>query len=280
MAVYSANVRVNTRADVHIPTVLAVGVVSFAAVTVVHEAVGHGVACVLAGGEALAVSSTELRCDGPEGAARLVVTAAGSVANVAVGLAAIAVGIALGPARSIWAYVLWLFGATNLFHAGCYMLIGPVASFGDWSHVARSLEPVPVWIIGITALGYGLNVAGSRLAGHPMWQPLLGVDAEQRRTRMQLLTGLPLAAALVVSIAAGLLSPLQPRYALLTAVVAPFVLVLLIRLPAPPKSDQPAPPVVIAASWAWMAAGAIVGLGFVLILGPGLGSFEGYPIAR
>jgi hypothetical protein len=59
-------------------------------------------------------------------------------------------------------------------------------------------------------LGYWVNVVGSRLARRPVWQPLAGVGEQQRETRMRLLTRLPLAAALVVSLAAGLLSPLQP----------------------------------------------------------------------
>jgi hypothetical protein len=93
-----------TRAGVHLPTVLAIGVVSFAAVTVIHEAGGHGLACQLVDGETLAVSSTELRCEGPQDGARLAVTAAGSIANILVGLAAFAAGIARGPARGVWAY--------------------------------------------------------------------------------------------------------------------------------------------------------------------------------
>ena len=271
--------RQTTRADVHLPTVLAIGVVSFAAVTVIHEAGGHGLACELVGGEALAVSSTELRCDVPQDGARLAVTAAGSIANILVGLAAMAAGTALGPARGVWSYGLWLFGVTNLFHAGMYMLIGPLTGFGDWSSVARNLEPQLVWVVGITAVGYGVNVVGSRLARRPEWQPLAGIDEEEREVRIRLLTRLPLAAALVVSLAAGLLSSLQPRYALVTSLIAPLVLLLLVRLPGWPERDPPEPPVRIA-SWAWVVAGAVVGLGFVLVLGPGLGPFAGYSIAR
>jgi hypothetical protein len=144
-----------TRAEVHLPTVLAIGVVSFAAVTVIHEAGGHGLACELVGGQALAVSSTELRCDGPQDGARLAVTAAGSLANILVGLAAFAAGIALSPTRGVWAYGLWLVGATNLFHAGMYLLIGPLTGFGDWSYVARNLQPELVWVVAITVFGYG-----------------------------------------------------------------------------------------------------------------------------
>ena len=40
-----------------------------------------------------------------------------------------------------------------------------------------------------------------------MWQPLAGVEEQERELRMRLLTELPLAVALVVSLAAGLLSP-------------------------------------------------------------------------
>jgi hypothetical protein len=272
--------RSTTRADVHLPTVLAIGVASFAAVTVLHEAGGHGAACLLVGGKALAVSSTELRCDGPEDGARLAVTAAGSVANIVVGLAAMAAGIALGPARGIWSYVLWLFGATNLFHAGSYMLIGPLANFGDWASVARTLQPPLLWIISFTVLGWQLIVVGSRLARRPQWQPLLGTEPAGRETRMQLLTRIPLAGALVVSLAAGLLSPLKPQYALVTSVVAPLVLLWLVRLPTWPESEDPDPPVRIATSWTWLAVGVLIGLGFVLLLGPGIGSFEGYSIAR
>lgn len=202
-------------------------------------------------------------------------TAAGSIANIVVGLAAMAAGIALGPARSVWSYGLWLFGATNLFHAGNYMLIGPLTGFGDWASVARNLEPALVWTIAITVLGYWVNVVGSRLARRPVWQPLAGVEEQEREIRMRLLTRLPLAAALVVSLAAGLLSPLQPHYGLVTSLIAPLVLLLLVRLPSWPQRDPPAPPVRIA-SWAWV----VVGLGFVLVLGPGLGSFAGYSIAR
>lgn len=194
-------------------------------------------------------------------------TAGGSIANIVVGLAAMAAGIALGPARGVWSYGLWLFGATNLFHAGNYLLIGPLTGFGDWSSVARALEPELVWIVGITVLGYWVNVVGSRLARRPVWQPLAGIQEQEREARMRLLTRLPLAAALVVSLAAGLLSPLQPRYALVTSLIAPLVLLLLVRLPTWPESDQPAPAARIA-SWAWVVAGVAVGLGFVLLLGP------------
>jgi hypothetical protein len=160
------------------------------------------------------------------------------------------------------------------------VLIGPLANFGDWAAVARTLQPPLLWIIGFIVLGWQLIVAASRLARRPQWQPLLGTEPAERETRMQLLTRIPLAGALVVSLAAGLLSPLRPQYALVTSVIAPLVLLWLVRLPTWPESEHPDPPVRIAASWTWLTVGVLVGLGFVLLLGPGIGSFEGYSIAR
>jgi hypothetical protein len=99
------------------------------------------------------------------------------------------------------------------------------------------------------------------------------------RDRMRLLTRLPLAAALVVSLAAGLLSPTAATLCATQLTDRAVGAALLVRLPSWPERDPPDPPVRIA-SWAWVVAGVVVGLGFVLVLGPSLGSFAGYSIAR
>ena len=58
-------------------TVAAAGLVAYVLVAVVHEALGHGVACLAVAGYASAVSTTELRCDGVAGMSAVIVTAAG-----------------------------------------------------------------------------------------------------------------------------------------------------------------------------------------------------------
>ncbi len=97
---------------------------------------------------------------------------------------------------------------------------------------------------------------------------------------MRLLSVLPLAAALVVSVTAGPLSPLRPRYPLVTSVLAPPILLLLVGLPAWPNSDEPDPAVQITASVTWMASGLLVGVGFRTPTGSGPWLFRRIPIAR
>src|SRR5215813_2999135 len=43
-------------------TIAAIAVIAYCLANVVHEAVGHGIACVLAGGHALRLDSMSLRC--------------------------------------------------------------------------------------------------------------------------------------------------------------------------------------------------------------------------
>ena len=264
---------------VHVPTVLAIGVLAYVVTTLVHEAAGHGLMCLALGGDALAVSSTELRCAGLAEDRALMVTAAGTPMNVLVGLATMLFA-ARAPVSGTTRYFLWVFGALNLFHAGSYLLIGPFLGFGDWGAIARSQQPVVAWQIGLTAIGYGLIVLARRLAAQPGWHPLLGAEPQERERRFRHLTRLPFVAALVASVAAGFLSPLRPEFALLTSVVAPCSFLWLIGLPrwSPAPDGSVAEP--IGPSVPWIAAGSLAAVLFVVVFGPGLGSFAGHGIER
>jgi hypothetical protein len=125
-----------TRANVHVPTVLAIGVVCFAAVTVIHEALGHGLACILVGqGAGRLQHGTALRRTrgwSPSGRDR---RRQHRQHRGRVGRYGRRDGA--GPGRwrlVVCAVAVW---GTNLFHAGNYLLIGPLTGFGDWSSVAR-----------------------------------------------------------------------------------------------------------------------------------------------
>ena len=258
------------------PTVVAIGLFVWVAVSLLHEGVGHGGACVVVGGQPAAISTTEFRCDNVAGWSYRVVVAAGSTLNLiaaALGLAALRMITPLAPTPL---YFLWLFICTNLFHAGSYMLIGPFLSYGDWSHFVQGFQPELLWKLLVTALGYGICWLGMRVASLPLWQPLIGSEPEERRARMQWLTRLPFAAALVVSMLAALLSPLRDQGALFTAVLAPAVLLWLVNLPWWPRAAEPSPPVPINRSLPWLVIGVVSSVLFVGVFGPGIGSFSGY----
>src|SRR6266545_935916 len=72
-------------------TVIAIALVAYAASNVLHEAVGHGGACIALGGEPLVLSSVHFECDekSMSALARRCVSAAGTGANFVAGVVAL-----------------------------------------------------------------------------------------------------------------------------------------------------------------------------------------------
>ena len=271
--------RKSPRLSIDAATVVAAGVMAYALVAIVHEALGHGAACLAVGADASAVSSTELRCDGASGSSALIVIASGSVANVLVGLAAFRAFRAARPGDGRALLLGWLACAWNLFHAGSYLLAGAIFGFGDWGTVASTFEPPIVGQIGVGLIGAAIVFLGQRIATDSLWQPLVGIG-EDRAARWPKITWPALGGGAAASLLAGVLSPLRPEFALLTSVLAPLSLLWLVRLPRWPTAEHPSDAVPIGRSVALLGISLLVAVIFVLALGPGLGSFAGYSIAR
>ena len=271
--------RESPRLSLDIATIVAAGVVAYALVATVHEALGHGAACLAVGAHAAAVSTTELRCDGVSGSSALIVTSSGSVANLLVGLAAFAAFRVARPGDGRILLLGWLLCGWNLFHAGSYLLTGALFGFGDWGRVAGVVHPPILGQIGVGLVGAAIVLLGQRVATDALWQPLVGIG-DDRAARWPTITWPALGGGAAVSILAGILSPLRPEFALLTSVLAPLSLLWLVRLPRWPTADNPSEAVPIGRSAALLGISLLVGVIFVLALGPGLGSFAGYSIAR
>lgn len=271
--------RTSPRLSLDVATIAAAGVLAYALVTTVHEALGHGVACLAVGADASAVSSTELRCDGLSDISALMVTSSGSVANVLVGLAAFGAFRVARPADGRTLLLGWLVCAWNLFHAGSYLLAGALFGFGDWGRVASAVDPPIVGQIGVGLVGAAILFLGQRVATDPVWQPLVGIG-DERTARWPTITWPALGGGLAVSLLAGVLSPLRPEFALLTSVLAPLSLLWLVRLPRWPTANNPSEALPIGRSAALLGISLLVSVVFVLGLGPGIGSFAGYSIAR
>lgn len=266
--------------DIHLPTIIAIAIVSWTAATILHEVIGHGSVCALVGGDVRAVSTTELYCGDVSGWQYKLVASAGSIANLLAALGCLALSRLVSRYPATVCYFLWLFMSTNIFHAGSYMMIGPFTGYGDWAYVVQGFQPELLWKLAMTALGYGICVLGMRLAALPRWGELLGDDPDERRRRLHLLTRIPLSTALVVNLLAGLLSPLQYRWVLITSLIAPMVLIWLVNMPSWPKSTEPVSAAPLPRSTSWLIAGAVFCIFFIGALGPGIGSFAGHALAR
>jgi hypothetical protein len=132
-----------------ISTVVAVAIVAYAVCDLVHEALGHGVACLFVSSvKPVSISTVALQTQGIS----RVVAASGSVANIVVGLVALAV---LRFARRFTAgiYFVWLLAVTNLMNGTGYLFLSGLTNSGDWAVVIRDWSPAWAWRIALVVLG-------------------------------------------------------------------------------------------------------------------------------
>jgi hypothetical protein len=170
---------------INIFSVASIGIVAFGLEPIVHEVLGHAVVCWLTGGKVVLISSTALQT---ASASRLV-PAAGPLANIIFGLAALAllrslttqqnanaharIGTIPGttadaPAASGAARIrlthlfLYFFAFANLFLATGYILYSGLINFGDFAAVIDGLRPAWLYraaLVVIGALGYRYGIA-------------------------------------------------------------------------------------------------------------------------
>ena len=170
------------RARIDIFTVASIGILAFGLEPIVHEVLGHAVVCWLTGGKVILISSTAMQT---ASTSRLV-PAAGPLANILFGLAALALLRSLttqqnanvhapadatanatpgAPAATpigLTRLFLYFFAFANLFLAFGYILYSGLINFGDFAAVIAGLHPAWLYrtaLVIIGALGYRYGIA-------------------------------------------------------------------------------------------------------------------------
>jgi hypothetical protein len=265
---------VSTKADRL--TLAAIALAAFALSNVVHEGVGHGGACLLVGGRAVALSAIHFEGDlaGLSPAAGKWMATGGTLANLALGLLAWAALRAARAAPGSVRLFLWLSMTINLLQAAGYWLFSGIGGFGDWAEVIEGWEPRWAFRLGLTALG---GVAYWALVQRSLRElvPLLGPGPGLWRRALPV-TVVPYLVGGVLYVAAGFLNPVSPLLVLVSAAAASFGGTSGLAWMAQPLRNErrfpphhgPAPG--IPRSPAWLAAGAAIALLFVGVLGPGI----------
>lgn len=277
----------NVRID--LPTLIAVSILAWALVDILHEIVGHAGAAVWLGFPVRAVSTTTAYIDvdwsriiesqgfGP---IRFYV-AAGTVVNIISGaLALCALRCYKGPSAA--RYFLWLFATFSAVIVTMNLVSAPLMGFGDWSDFLNGVEPRDVWKAGI--IGSGLVLAGVGYAlPLRLWMPRLS----GRRRVLLSVTVIPVAIVLLVQTLSLVKSPfaaLPPeRNHLLGSVFAyiHFVMwAILVNVCPVPRARAEVGTIALPRSRFWLVLGSIALVVFALVLGPGLGSFAGDPRLR
>jgi len=251
-----------------IPTIAAVSIVAYAACDLIHEALGHGVACLFVRSvKPVSISSVALQTDGVSRA----VAASGTVANIVVGLTALA-ALRIAHRFTAGTFFAWLLAATNLMNATGYLVLSGATNTGDWGVVIRNASPLWAWRIALIALGVSgyaatVIVVARRLARF-VREGMLGSREPGRLAWGAYLAGGTL---LVVASALNRISPAL----ILTSGASTGFGAMAGLLAVPPlveretSAAQPQGPA-LPFRPAWLVAGAIVGALFIGVLGPGV----------
>jgi hypothetical protein len=252
-----------------LPTIIAISIVAFATGNLLHEAVGHGGACVLTGHHPRVLSSVHFDCDQDT---RLI-SAGGTLVNFIAGFLCWCALRAAKPARQHMRYFLWLMMTINLLQAGGYFLFSGVGNVGDWADVIQGLAPAWLWRVGLTVLGavsYALLVW---LALREL-RPFLG-ERDWRRGGAKDLTIIPYIVGGTLYTVAGSFNPVGRVLIGISAMAASFggtsgmawMTQCLLTKFAP---KTPSHPLTLQRSWSWIIAALIAAAIFIGILGRGV----------
>lgn len=247
-------------------TVSAISALAFMLSDVLHEGLGH--ACVaLATVAPSGVISTVAWSSSYDSK---LVDAGGTLVNLAAAAVFWLLLRSLRQASAATRLFLLMCCAFNLFTGTGYFFFSGVTNFGDWAGVIDGLHPHVLWRAGLIVAGVLLYwgavvVVGSALVRH------LGVTRNDGARYWRLMVTSYLA-AIVVSTLGGLLNPAGLKYVALSSLPATAGAdcgLLWMRYYVP-GSVTPQADGAVSRSWAWIGAGAVAALAFILVLGRGI----------
>ncbi len=247
-------------------TLAAVAAVAVVIGDILHEAVGHGGACVLTGGTALVLSTVHFDCSRDT----VLISAAGTLVNFAAGIFCwMLLRFIRGSAHL--RYFVWALMTINFLNGAGYFLFSGIAGIGDWADVIRGLQPVWLWRTLLTVGGAVLYPLLAWLSVREM-APFLNGTARERQLRARRLTLVLYFTAGLLHCISGLLNPVGMILVVISAAASSFgglsALAWMWQMAGgvTPRGDRTSLP----RSWAWIAAGAVVSILFIVVLGPGV----------
>jgi len=265
----------NKDLSIDLLTILAIGIVSFILKNVIHEALGHGGACILVGGRPLVLSSAHFDCDtaSVSDAGIRFISAAGTLVNF---IAAYFFWLAFHSPRvksDTLRYFFWFAMSGNYFVAAGYLLFSGVIGIGDWVNVVEGWQPGWLWRVLLAVSGLVLYMWGVWFALREM-KTLIGSNPAERLKRAFKLTLFPYLAGATVSSLGALFNPIG-AFVIFTSAAAAFggssaFAWMSQMLKTKWFSEISNEFVVIERNWAWVIIAVILAIFHIFVLGPGL----------
>jgi hypothetical protein len=258
-------------------TISAIAVIVYALSSLLHEAIGHGGACLFVGATPIELSSMNFDCSVlDDGLAPMrIVAAGGTIATLLGGILAFVL-YKLVPGPRVLRFGFWLFATVNLMQGTGYFLFSGIGGFGDWATVIEGWEPAQFWRFGLAVVG-GLSYFAVTKLMFSELDPFIG-KARPRRFRHGMRLGvIPYVAGAVLEVVAGAFNAGGLALLLISGAAASLGgtsgLVWgpqLLRGETTPSDMLEIPVTIVERSWLTIVLAMVVGGGFVWIFGKGI----------
>jgi hypothetical protein len=250
-----------------LPTVIAISALACILQDVLHEGLGHGVTAWLSGARQLTMSTVALQSDIDS----RWISANGTLVNLFFGGIFWLLLLKRQRYKPATFYFLVLAMAGNLFTGTGYFLFSGAANFGDWAAVIRGLQPHWLWRAGLVLLGVASYYASMLLVAAKLKQ---FHGKNEGSARLRLLCWTPYFSDGLLALLAGVLNPAGLFYVFASALPSTLgANAGLMSLPSMMRNrtvsaeERRAP---IQRNVAWIAAGVIGCLVFIIVLGRGI----------
>jgi hypothetical protein len=251
-------------------TVASIGILAYILGNIIHEALGHGGACLITGGRPVLITAVNMECS----ADNRVVIAGGSLMNAIAAAIFFLLGRAIPQTSPRLKYFAWLAMTLNLLSPAGYLAFSGIGGFGDWAQFIQGFSPQWAWRVALTIAGSALYMLFVRWSLLEL-RPLIGSDPRRRVIHAVRLTRAAYFAGGTVECIAGAFNPQGWLLVALSAAASTFgsSSALLwspywLRGNSFPPSPAQAP-LPIERSWPMIVTAAIVAVMFISFLGPG-----------
>jgi hypothetical protein len=246
----------------------ALGILGYAASMMTHEALGHGIYCLAAGGHNTALSAWSEGCNmHPVG-----IEAAGPGLQFSAGLLAWLVLRLLSPDAARLRYFFWLYMVFDLFISSGYIAFSGVTNFGDAAVIIRGFRPNIVWRGVLILLGAATYYLSMRAAALEL-DRFAGTDRGGRRVFR--LVWIPYVSVGMFACCVAAFNRIMPAGAVIGLAAASSLGAGLGMLPLPAMQRSVAiegPLMSVYVSWSvsLVLTAAVVVAAFLIFIGPGL----------